>query len=383
MRSESRAPSIESDWSVRRLTCILAIALLILSTDVQSFKPVQVEHTSFTNYAHSRSSADSVLRWNKTYGGTGEDLAMGLVQTAEGGYVLAGRTDSYGAGVFDFWMVKTDANGNHVWNETYGGSGMDDALALIQASNGGYVLTGRTYSYGAGKMDFWLVKTDPNGSRVWDRTYGGAGDDRGYALIQTADEGFVLAGLTSSYGAGGSDILLIKTDADGSVQWNQTYGGTGEDYAGSVIRTSDGGYALVGGTGSFGAGGNDFWLIKTDENGVIPESQSTMFLIAFPILNVLAMIFSRRKRWTLSHQSRSARFKSIVGKGQHLRVCYWWSTGHIIKALFSRVIFPSGFFENVSHAKARLSYDYAGVLSFSSIKRESFESSLHTLFPSL
>jgi parallel beta-helix repeat protein len=205
--------------------------------------------------------------WNRTYGGAGEDRAYALVETIDGGYALAGSTASFGAGTYDFWLVRTDASGNHLWNRTYGGGSYDDPLAFVQTVDGGYALVGRTYSFGAGNFDFWLVKTDSSGNMLWNRTYGGAGEDRAYALVETIDGGYALTGITYSYGAGSGDAWLIRTDAFGNHLWNKTYGGAGEDWFYTLIQTADGGYALVGPTYSFGAGSSDIWLVKTDASG--------------------------------------------------------------------------------------------------------------------
>jgi parallel beta-helix repeat protein len=207
------------------------------------------------------------MLWNKTYGGANDDYAYSVVQASDGGYALAGSTDSFGAGGFDFWLVKTDSTGGMLWNKTYGGAGTDVAYSVVQASDGGYALAGSTDSFGAGQSDFWLVKTDSTGSMQWNKTYGGSGIDVASSVVQTSDGGYALAGYTTSFGAGQSDFWLVKTDSTGGMQWNKTYGGSGYDGASSVVQTSDGGYALAGYTNSFGAGGFDFWLVKTDSTG--------------------------------------------------------------------------------------------------------------------
>ena len=129
-------------------------------------------------------------------------------------------------------------------------------MLWCQTSDGGYALVGDTNSFGAGGNDFWLVKTDAAGNMQWNKTYGGTGTDTGISVFQTSDGGYALAGYTNSFGAGGKDVWLVKTDAAGNMQWNKTYGGTGADYGITVIQTSDGGYAIAGSTSSFGAGGN-------------------------------------------------------------------------------------------------------------------------------
>jgi hypothetical protein len=157
--------------------------------------------------------------WNKTYGGTNADWAMALAETSDGGYAIAGYTASYGAGSFDFWLVKTDAGGNHLWNQTYGGTGDDDASSVVQTVDGGYALAGYTDSYGAGARDFWLVKTDAAGNHLWNQTYGGTNADWAMALAETSDEGFALAGITMSYGEGGKDFWLVKIDTESGLIW--------------------------------------------------------------------------------------------------------------------------------------------------------------------
>jgi len=211
-------------------------------------------------------SAGNAL-WNKTYGGTGDDYAYSVVQTSDGGYALAGCANSFGAGNYDFWLVKTDANGNMQWNMTYGGTSLEYALALVQTVDGGYALAGDTYSFGAGSYDAWLVKTDSEGNALWNMTYGGTSTDWAHALVQTADGGYAIAGYTGSFGAGSGDFWLVKTDSSGNAQWNKTYGGTDSDGACALVQTVDGGYALAGFTISYGAGSYDFWLVKTDANG--------------------------------------------------------------------------------------------------------------------
>jgi len=209
-----------------------------------------------------KTDAAGNMLWNKTYGGTGGDYAFWVVQTTEGGYALAGTTASFGAGGFDFWLIKTDAAGNMLWNKTYGGTDYDWASPVVQTADGGYALAGATTSFGAGGFDFWLVKTDSTGNMLWNRTYGGTGDDKAFALGPTSDGGYALAGYTVSFGAGSYDFWLVKTDAAGDMLWNKTYGGTGDDEADSLVQTTDGGYALAGETSSFGAGSYDFWLVK-------------------------------------------------------------------------------------------------------------------------
>jgi hypothetical protein len=214
-----------------------------------------------------RTDANGNIIWAKTYGGTDGDYASSVQQTSDGGYIVAGFTSSFGASLTDFFLVKTDASGNVQWTKTYGGTNYDLAYSVQQTSGGGYIVAGWTRSFGAGGSDILLIKTDANGNIQWAKTYGGTNDDWAYSVQQTSGGGYIVAGWTYSFGAGSDDILLIKTDANGNIQWAKTYGGTDSDFAYSVQQTSDGGYIVAGLTRSFGAGLDDIFLVKTDANG--------------------------------------------------------------------------------------------------------------------
>ena len=183
--------------------------------------------------------------------------------TSDGGYALAGFTDSFGAGNYDAWLVKVDASGNAMWNKTYGGAASDYAASVVLTNDGGYALAGYTSSFGAVGGDAWLVKVDASGNAMWNKTYGGAASDYAMSVVLTSDGGYAMAGETDSFGAGNNDFWLVKVDASGNMLWNKTYGGALSDVAWSVVLTSDGGYAMAGETASFGAGGGDFYLVKT------------------------------------------------------------------------------------------------------------------------
>jgi len=128
----------------------------------------------------------------------------------------------------------------------------------------------------------------------WTRTYGGLGDDDAGSLIQTGDGGYAIAGGTNSSGAGDMDFWLVKTDSDGNAQWNKTYGTTGEDIVDSVVQTGDGGYAIAGGTYSYGAGGIDVWLVKTDPSGVITEFPSNIVLLVLTVTVMLITVLIKK-----------------------------------------------------------------------------------------
>ena len=204
--------------------------------------------------------------WTKTFGGTDDDYGYSVAQTDDGGYIIVGYTGSL-FGVRDVYLIKTDANGDMLWTKTFGGTSRDDGRSVAQTDDGGYIIAGETYSFGAGGSDVWLIKTDANGDALWTKTFGGTSVDYGISIAQTDDGGYIIAGGTGSFGAGSIDVYLIKTDANGDAIWTNTFGGTSVDYGHSVAQTDDGGYIITGHTESFGAGGNDVYLIKTDANG--------------------------------------------------------------------------------------------------------------------
>ncbi len=217
-----------------------------------------------------KTDANGNVIWAKTYGGTNTDYAFSVQQTSDGGYIVAGHTESFSTGWdTDIILIKTDADGNIIWAKTYGGTDWDEASSVQQTSDGGYIVAGTTRPFGAGG-DIILIKTDASGNVQWAKTYGGTNDDRAYSVQQTSDGGYIVAGYTVSFSTGwDTDIFLIKTDADGNIIWAKTYGGTGYDMASSVQQTSDGGYIVAGTTNSFGVGSDDVFLIKTDANGNI------------------------------------------------------------------------------------------------------------------
>jgi hypothetical protein len=212
--------------------------------------------------------------WSKTFGGTHWDEGYSVQQTADGGYIIAGYTHPSDAEKGDVYLIKTDSNGNETWAKTFGGADYDSAKSVQQTADGGYIIAGHTKSSGAGKYDVYLIKTDSNGNEAWSKTFGGTDDDSGYSVQQTADGGYIIVGDTVSFGAGGRDAYLIKTDSDGNETWSKTFGGTHYDISYSVQQTADGGYIIVGGTSSSGTGENDVYLIKTDSSGNLNDKQA-------------------------------------------------------------------------------------------------------------
>jgi hypothetical protein len=209
------------------------------------------------------------LQWTRTIGGTGDDVASSVIQTMDGGFALAGFTTSFGAGGADFYIVKLDASGTLQWSRTIGQAGNDYALSVIQTTDGGYAVAGLRATGGVFSSDMYVVRLDAAGSYLWSKTYGGSGDDVARTIIRTTDGGFAVAGYTNSFGAAGNDFFFVKLDTGGTLQWSRTVGGTGagSDVVFSIIQTTDGGFALAGETQSFGAGSYDMYVVKLDAGG--------------------------------------------------------------------------------------------------------------------
>ena len=229
--------------------------------------------------------ADSLgeIEWTQTYGGSDNDWGRFAQQTSDSGYVILGQTESYGAGGYDLYVIKTSMDGDTVWTNTYGGMSSDYTASMQQTSEGGYVILATSPMFSAGGHDAWLIKTDANGDTLWTRAYGGAEQEDGYFILQTSDGGYILTGATLSYGNGGRDVFVVRVNALGDTLWTKTIGGTGDEIGYCIQETQDGGYIIVGQTDSYGAGGDDLWLIKLDpepagissaKNPAAPEAHS-------------------------------------------------------------------------------------------------------------
>ncbi|MFC1955407.1 hypothetical protein ACFLWZ_02565 [Chloroflexota bacterium] len=218
--------------------------------------------------------AQSGSLWAMNFGGSSDDCAYSIQQTADGGYIVAGLTESFGAGDEDFWVVKLTSNGQISWQKAYGGSLKDRAYSVQQTTDGGYIVAGSTDSFGAGSKDYWVVKITSNGSVEWQKTYGGVDPERARCIQQTTDGGYIVAGYTNSFGAGSSDIWILKLASNGNVQWQKTYGGSSSESTWSVQQTSDGGYIVAGWTESSGAGNSDYWVLKLSSEGNVQWQKS-------------------------------------------------------------------------------------------------------------
>ncbi|MGB3478397.1 MAG: S8 family serine peptidase, partial [bacterium] len=274
------------------------------------------------NYDFLLAKTDSLgdTLWTKIYGGGSYEKAKCVDQTIDNGYIIVGFTWSYGAGATDCWVVRTDSIGDTLWTRTYGGSNYDYAYSVQQTTDKGYIIGGSTCSSGTRSEDFWLIKTDSLGNTLWTKRYdyygnntdfcncvqqttdngyimtgytgalpghiltiktdslgdtlwtnqdGGMHTDMGYQLVQTVDGCYAVTGYRFN-GANGGDCFLMKIDSTGTKLWHKSYGGTENENGLCIEQTTDKGYILVGKTESFGAGGYDILLIKTDSSGYAP-----------------------------------------------------------------------------------------------------------------
>ena len=214
-----------------------------------------------------KTNSDGDVVWEKTFGGSTADWAQSVQQTTDGGYIISGVTTSDAAGGSGLYLVKTNSDGDLQWQKTFGGSSGEGGYSVQQTSDGGYIITGFTSSYGSGGNDVYLVKTNSNGDLLWEKTFGGSSSDWGYSVQETSDNGYIISGETSSYGSGGSDVYLVKTSSTGEIQWDKTFGGSDGDRGYSVQQTTDGGYIISGFTYSYGVGGYDIYLVKANSDG--------------------------------------------------------------------------------------------------------------------
>ncbi len=217
---------------------------------------------------------NGTLSWNKTWGGVGNDYGSSIIQTSDGGYAVTGYETSFGAGGSDMFIVKYTSDGTLSWNKTWGGVGIDNGNSIIQTNDGGYAVTGYTENFGAGVNDMFIVKYTSDGTLSWNKTWGGVGNDYGSSIIQTSDGGYSIASFTTSFGLGANEVLLVKYTSDGTLSWATVWGGTGADSGSRHIQTSDGGFAVTGLTNSFGAGGFDVFLNKYTSSGTLSWSKT-------------------------------------------------------------------------------------------------------------
>jgi len=242
-------------------------------------------------------SSDGNLEWQKCLGGNEDDYGRSIVQTSDSGYIVASGAASDDGDVsgnhgdFDYWIVKLNSNGDTLWARCYGGSGFDEPYSISQTADNGFIVAGRTTSNDGdvwgfhGYFDYWIVKLNSDGDTVWTKCLGGSEADEAFDIIQTSDGGFVVCGVSPSsdgdvYGNHGqADYWLVKLNSNGDTVWTRCYGGSGYDQANSVQQTSDGGFILAGWTTSndFDVSGfhgyDDYWIVKCDSAGSIEWSK--------------------------------------------------------------------------------------------------------------
>ncbi len=216
-----------------------------------------------------KTDPDGVVEWVRVYGGSEDDYGYDVHQTADLGYIVVGQTFSFGIGGGDGYLIRTDANGDTLWTKTFGGAFADAAQSVDVTSDQGYIITGSTNSFGAGNSDVFLIRTDINGDTLWTKTFGGTYDDVGNSVLETADLGFFIAGYTYSVTGGeDSDIYLLSTDSNGDINWEQTYGDSGSyQYGYSADETNDEGFVIGGNANATGGEDGDLYLLRTDSLG--------------------------------------------------------------------------------------------------------------------
>lgn len=213
------------------------------------------------------------VSWAKRYGGTDSsdsDIARSIRQTEEGGYIVVGETRSFGAGSIDAWVLKLDGSGNIVWENTYGGNRGDQADCVRETVDGGFIVAGSTQSFGTSK-EIWVFNLNSNGAIQWQKTYGGLSGEEDALVELTNDGGYIVSSRTWSLGAGYVDIWFLRLDGNGNVLWDRTFGGDRWDEVNSIRQTLDNGFIIAGATDSFGPGPGErnAWLIKLDQKGII------------------------------------------------------------------------------------------------------------------
>jgi hypothetical protein len=221
--------------------------------------------------------------WSQTFGGDADDQIYCVQQTSDNGFILSGSTRSYGSNSKNAWLIKTDEFGDEEWMQTFGGTSYDLSHSVQQTTDDGYVLTGYTNTFATTNSDAWLIKTDEFGIEEWSQTFDTGSDEESRSVCQTIDGGFIIAGCTDKFSYFESDILIIKTNANGNEEWRKIYGDTGVDRANSILQISENDFIVLGFTNLTGSA--DFWLLRlgleTDiNNNYLPDNR--IFVNNFP-----------------------------------------------------------------------------------------------------
>ncbi|HHE06179.1 MAG TPA: hypothetical protein ENK90_03570 [Epsilonproteobacteria bacterium] len=207
---------------------------------------------------------DGKVIWQKTFGGSGKDYARAMVKTDDGGVVIAGATKSYGNGSYDFYVIRLNSAGDQVWSHTYGGEDLDSAYGIAAASDGGFIVVGSTDSFGAGNSDFYIVKIDSDGKEQWSQTYGEKKADVLYA-VKEVEDGYAVAGETRSYGSKKRDLNVMKIDKNGKILFHKLFGLKNHEYARGIAVTNSGNILVAGTTKSMGHGRADFYMLELEK----------------------------------------------------------------------------------------------------------------------
>lgn len=216
------------------------------------------------------------FEWSYNYGGNDSDWGNSVIVTHDSSYAIGGYTNSFGAGGFDFYLIRADKNGVPLWQKTYGGTNWDKGDAVVQNPNdSGFVIVGETYSFGAGNRDMYIIRTDKNGDTIWTKTYGGVEDDWATGVLVDGDS-IVVCGGTESFGSGMSDGIILKMHEDGTIGWVKVVGKELDDYFTSLVKFSASYY--MGGTRDYhnGAWLSDFWIYRLSNNGNVVQVDTTI-----------------------------------------------------------------------------------------------------------
>jgi len=215
-----------------------------------------------------RTDSNGFVLWPQRHFGTPfVDVGRSVEETKDSSLIITGFTNGNLANGYDVLLLRLDKWGDSLWWKTYGGTGWDFAYSVHQTFDRGFIIAGGTYSYGVGGEDFWLIKTDANGDTMWTKTYGGTKDDEARSVRQTSDSGYILVGTTKSFGDTTGDIYVVKTKANGDTLWTKKYGGSKEDDGTDIVTCKNGGYALCGRSYSFPVKGSKMYLIRIKSNG--------------------------------------------------------------------------------------------------------------------
>jgi hypothetical protein len=209
--------------------------------------------------------SNSQIIFEKTFGGSAGEKGVSALEKSEGGYIIAGQTDSLNSGGAGIIVLSTNENGTMLWSKSYSSTNNDFVTSIKACDNGGYIITGYSSTIN-NDYDAFLLRIDASGNKLWSKSYGGPADDKSMSVVQNSNMEFIMAGSTTSYGAGSSDVYIVATDSTGNLLWSKTYGGSNDDAANSIELSSDNNYFITGKTSSFG-NNTDAYVILADGNG--------------------------------------------------------------------------------------------------------------------